>query len=101
MEEAFDKGQVVIVPYDGSNDGQRWKIQVVNKPLLGPDEEGGQWGLPWQNYHNMELDFRGATTWQVHRCLYAHYITTLVRTYRLIKNPGWQLMVEDRREQRV
>lgn len=39
VEVAFDKGQVVIVPYDDSNDGQRWKVQVVDKSLLGPDEE--------------------------------------------------------------
>lgn len=44
----FDKGQIVIVPYDGSsstNDGgQRWKVQVVDKSLLEPpdDDDGGR-----------------------------------------------------------
>lgn len=104
VEMAFDKGQIVIVP----DDGQRWKVQVVDKSLLEPadddddDRDGGGWqtGLPWRIYNNTELDFRGALSRPGRRYLYAHYITTLLLTYRL-KKPGWQLMVEERRERRV
>lgn len=112
VEMAFDKGQIVIVPYDGSsstNDsGQRWKVQVVDKFLLEPDNDdddggnsdGWQMGLPWRIYNNTELDFRGAISRPGRRYLYAHYITNLLRTYRL-KKPDWQLMVEERRQRRV
>lgn len=106
---AFDKGYIVIVPYDGSsstNDGgQRWEVQVVDKSLLespndddddGSNSDGWQMGMPCRIYNSIELDFRGAISRPGRRYLYAHYISTLLRIYWL-KKPGWQLMVEERR----
>lgn len=95
VEEAFDKGQIIIVPYDDSNDGQRWRLQVVHRSLLENPMRG-----PWGTLHNKELDFGGATARPGRRYLYVHYITTLLRMYRM-KKPGWQLMVEERKQKEV
>lgn len=46
----------------------------------------------------MELIFNGDKTRPGRRYLYAHYVTTLLRLFRL-KNSGWQLMVEERTEE--
>lgn len=55
---------------------------------------------PWGTLHNEELDFRGATARPGRRYLYVHYITTLLRMYRM-KKPGWQLMVKERKQKKV
>ena len=96
VEEAFDKGEMIIVPYDKLNDGQRRRLQVVDRSLCENPWDGGF----WRNLHNTELDFGGATARPGRRYLYVHYITTLLRMYR-IKKPGWQLMVEERRQKKV
>lgn len=95
VEEAFDKGKIIIVPYDESNDGQRWRLQVVDKEFMENPMRG-----PWRTLHNQELDFGEATARPGRRYLHVHYITTLLRMYR-IKQPGWQLMVEKRKQRKV
>lgn len=95
VEEVYDKGQIIIVPYDDSNDGQRWRLKVVDEFLLTNPMRG-----PWRDLHNKELDFREATARPGRRYLYAHYITTLLRMYRM-KKPGWQIMVEERKQKKV
>lgn len=95
VEQVFDKGQIIIVPYDDSNDGQRWRLQVVDRSILENPMRG-----PWGTLHNKELDFGGATARPGRRYLYVHYITTLLRMYRM-KKPGWQLMVEERKQKKV
>lgn len=95
VEEAFDKGQIIIVPCDYSNDGQRWRLKVVDGYLLEDPMRG-----PWETLHNKELDFGGAMARPGRRYLYVHYITTLLRMYRM-KKPGWQLMVEERKQKKV
>lgn len=82
VEGVFDRRKIIIVPYDGSNDGQRWQLQVVNRAFM----EHLMRGL-WKSLHNQELDFGGATARPGQKYLYVHYITTFLRMYRM-KQPG-------------
>lgn len=85
-EEAFGNGQIIIVPHNESNDGQRWELQVVDLSFLG---------IPMKRLrglHKMEPDSGRATAMPGHRYLYSHHTTTLLCLHSM-KKPGWQTLL--------
>ncbi|MCJ1358610.1 MAG: hypothetical protein MMC33_008610 [Icmadophila ericetorum] len=107
IEEAFDAELIIIVPYDNSKNGKKWQIRVVDKSLMEAepivdmvDKNDNFRSINWKDIHLREPDFRGSKQRPRRRYLYLHYVTTLLRTYRM-KRPGWEITMQERKSRQV
>ena len=72
VEEAFDKGGMIIVPYDKLNDGQRRRLQVVDRSLCENPWDGEFWRTPPQHRAGFRWGDGTARAQILIRSLYNH-----------------------------